>query len=112
VTSPALATAIRLANAALAKHGKAATITWAGKGATAVRAASDESEKVKLFTGKRETRIAGDRVTVITNAIMSAVSRNPVGAKITQGGNTYTVIASDDLGQAPDGIAAHKLVLM
>lgn len=103
---------VALAKRNLAKHGKPATITWVGEEASAVRDAVDVSSKVTLLPGKRETRIEGNIPVIVTHAVMSPVKRNPLGATITQGKNTYRVVAADDLGSAPNAVAAHRLVLV
>lgn len=110
--SPLTQTGIKLALEALRRHGRAATVTWPGDGASLVTEAQDVSEKVTLLPGKRETQIAGGVPVVLLNAVMSPVKRNPVGATVTLGNASYRIVSSDDLGEAPDAIAAHRLVLV
>ena len=101
-----------LAKRALTKYGKAATISWPGDGASLVSDAGDVSQRILFVPGKRETQIVGGVPVIRTNAIMSGVKRNPVGATITFKAQTYTVAVSDDLGDDPLAYAAHKLVLV
>lgn len=100
-----------MAVATLSKHGRAARVTWPGVSASLVEDAADTSSAVTIFLGKRTTRNDGTNIIVTIDAIMSPVSRNPVGGEVKIGTATYTILSSDDLGEAPAAIAAHRLVL-
>lgn len=101
-----------LAKDALARFGKPATITWPGAGASLVEDEGDQTERVIFYAGKRSTQVVGTQVITTVDALMSPVVRNPVGGTITQGLQTYRVLSSDDMGQTPDAIALHRLVVL
>jgi hypothetical protein len=112
VTSPLIQSAIDLARRSLAKYGQSVTVTWPGLGGTATRRAVSVTETILAVPGKRDTQIVNGAPVAILHALLAPLSRNPVGATVAIGAAEYKVIASDDLGQAPDAIAAHKVLLV
>lgn len=111
MSDPLITSAKEQAKRSLARFGKKATVTWPGTGATVTRPATSETQSVTLVTGKRTSQIVDGKSIVTTAALLSPVKRNPIGATVTVGAAAYKIIASDDLGQAPSDIAAHRVVL-